>query len=210
MGVYNYCFWCTLLCVHSSFAVVLMWKRELVALLGLSSWCLVVVVWLFLAVPWVCLHFVNVVFPDQTHLLFLYVIENGTLTILRYRNGILDQFVRPYADAFGPKLFWWTIMPVPTVHTSLTPIWNVRQSFVRTGLLDRRTWIRLNMHVTFILQRGISARLVQPRTIQELKDALVAAWRLIQQNRIQTLITSMRGRCRAVTDAPGRHTRYMY
>ena len=24
------------------------------------------------------------------------------------------------------NLFWWTIMPVPTVHTSLTPIWNVR------------------------------------------------------------------------------------
>ena len=34
-------------------------------------WCLVVVVWLFLAVPWVCLRFVIVVFPDQTHLLFL-------------------------------------------------------------------------------------------------------------------------------------------
>ena len=28
-------------------------------------------VWLFLAVPWVCLWFVIVVFPDHTHLLFL-------------------------------------------------------------------------------------------------------------------------------------------
>ena len=45
-------------------------KRELVALLGLSSWCLVIVVWLFLAVPWVCLQFVIVVFPDHTHLVF--------------------------------------------------------------------------------------------------------------------------------------------
>ena len=35
-------------------------KRELVALLSLSSWCLVMVVWLFLAVPWVCLRFVIV------------------------------------------------------------------------------------------------------------------------------------------------------
>ena len=41
---------CTLLYVHSSFAIILMGKRELVALLGLSSCCLVVVVWLFLAV----------------------------------------------------------------------------------------------------------------------------------------------------------------
>ena len=42
-------------------------KRELVALLSLSSWCLVIVVWLFLAVPCVCLQFVIVVFPDHTH-----------------------------------------------------------------------------------------------------------------------------------------------
>ena len=48
-----------------------MGKRELVALLTLSSWCLVIVVWLFLALPWVCLQFVIVVFPDHTHLLFL-------------------------------------------------------------------------------------------------------------------------------------------
>ena len=45
-------------------------KRELVALLNLSSWCLVMVVWLCLAVPRGCLRFVVVVFPDHTHLLF--------------------------------------------------------------------------------------------------------------------------------------------
>ena len=63
-------FCCTLLYVPSSFAIILMFKRELVALLSLSSWCLVVVVWLFLAVTCVCLQFVIVVFPDHTHLLF--------------------------------------------------------------------------------------------------------------------------------------------
>ena len=46
-----------------------MGKRELVALLSLSSWCLVMVVWLFLAMPWICLRFVIMVFPDHTHLL---------------------------------------------------------------------------------------------------------------------------------------------
>ena len=63
-------FCCTLLYVHSNFVIILMGKRELVALLSLSSWCLVIVVWLFLAVPWVCLRFVIVVFPDHTHKLF--------------------------------------------------------------------------------------------------------------------------------------------
>ena len=72
MGVCNCSmFCCTLFYVHSSFAIILVGKRELVALLSLSSWCLVMVVWLFLAVPWVCLRFVIVVFPDHTHLLFL-------------------------------------------------------------------------------------------------------------------------------------------
>ena len=72
MGVCNcsmYC--CTLLYVHSSIAIILMGKRELIALLNLSSWCLVMVGRLFLAVPRGCLQFVIVVFPDHTHLLFL-------------------------------------------------------------------------------------------------------------------------------------------
>ena len=56
--------------VHSGFAILLMGKTELVALFGLSSWCLVMVMWLFLAMQWVCLQFVNVIFPDHTHLLF--------------------------------------------------------------------------------------------------------------------------------------------
>ena len=64
-------FCCTLLYVNSSFAIILMVKRKLVALLSLSSCCFFMVVWLFLVVPWVCLLFVIVVFPDHTHLLFL-------------------------------------------------------------------------------------------------------------------------------------------
>ena len=63
-------FSCTLLYVHSSIAIILMGKRELIALLNLSSWCLVMVERLFLAVPRDCLQFVIVVFPDHTHLLF--------------------------------------------------------------------------------------------------------------------------------------------
>ena len=72
MGVCNCSvFCCMLVNVHSSIAIILMGKRELVALLYLSSWCLVIVEWLFLAVPWGCLGFVIVVFPDHTHLLFI-------------------------------------------------------------------------------------------------------------------------------------------
>ena len=78
-------FCCTLLCVHSSFAIILMGKRELVALLSLSSWCLVIVVSLFLAVPWVCLQFAIVVFPDHTHLLFFGERKNS------YREALMVE-----------------------------------------------------------------------------------------------------------------------
>ena len=60
-------FCCTLLYVHSSIAIILTGKRELVALHNLSSWCLMVVGRLFLAVPRGCLQVVIVVFPDHTH-----------------------------------------------------------------------------------------------------------------------------------------------
>ena len=82
MGVCNCSlFCCTLLYVHSSIAIILMGKRELIALLNLSSWCLVMVERLFLAVPGGCLQFVIVVFPDHTHLLFL--LRNPFLVICR-------------------------------------------------------------------------------------------------------------------------------
>ena len=71
MGVCNCSMFCfTLLYVHSSIAIILMGKREMVALLYLSSWCLVMVERLFLAVPRGCLWFVIVVFPDHSHLFF--------------------------------------------------------------------------------------------------------------------------------------------
>ena len=71
MGVFNCSMFCvTLLYVRSSITIILMGKRELVALLNLSSWCLMMVEWLFLVVPLGCLRFVIVVFPDHTHLLF--------------------------------------------------------------------------------------------------------------------------------------------
>ena len=83
-------FCCTLLYVHSSIAIILMGKRELVALLNLSSWCLVMVERLFLAMPWGCLRFVIVVFPDHTHLLFfplfLRICENSASHTLNDKN----------------------------------------------------------------------------------------------------------------------------
>ena len=79
-------FCCMLLYVHSNIAIILMGKRELAALLNLSSWCLVMVEQLNLAVPQGCLRFVSVVFPDHTHLLFQ-IIKYSSLPNNRSRGG---------------------------------------------------------------------------------------------------------------------------
>ena len=71
-------------------AIFLMGKRELVALLNLSSWCLVMVERLILAVPRGCLRFVIVVFPDHTPLLFMADNEaphQEDITIVRHHNS---------------------------------------------------------------------------------------------------------------------------
>ena len=72
-------FCCMVLYVHSSFAIILIGKRELVALFGLSSWRLLIVVWLLLAVPWVCLWFVIAVMPD--HITY-YLLSDFIITMI--------------------------------------------------------------------------------------------------------------------------------
>ena len=70
-----------LLCVHSSFAIILKRKRKLVVLLLLSYRCIATInfLWLFLTVPSVGLQCVIVVFPDHIHLLFTSCITYLTL-----------------------------------------------------------------------------------------------------------------------------------
>ena len=87
---------CTLLYVHSSIAIILMGKRELVALFYLSSWCLVMVERLFLVVPQGCLWFVIVVFPDHTHLLLLveFLISTVPCSICSQIQSVSDKALR--------------------------------------------------------------------------------------------------------------------
>ena len=66
-------FCCMLLYVHSSIAIILMGKRELIAL------------------PRGCLRFVIVVFHDHTHLLFLYTVRIQ-LYIFLYFSAISQGF----------------------------------------------------------------------------------------------------------------------
>ena len=80
-------FCCTLLYVLSSIAsiaIILMGKRELVALLNLM------VERLFLAVPRGCLRVVIVVFPDHIRLLFLKLILNILKSRVKNLNNLFS------------------------------------------------------------------------------------------------------------------------
>ena len=70
--------------------------------------------WLFLAVPWGCLKFVIVVFPDHTHLLFFIIYLNleapipKTVVLLLSADLFLisfDKFCNPKSDFYGSMLF---------------------------------------------------------------------------------------------------------
>ena len=125
MGVCNCSmFCCTLLYVHSSIAIILMGKRKLVALLNLSSWCLVMVERLFLAVPRGCLRFVIVVFPDHTHLLFLNNLGCNMQKVL------LCLFLEGFQEEGSPLGYFWRailvrclqIFTIGGSHCGLQPI----------------------------------------------------------------------------------------
>ena len=66
-------FWYALLCVLSSFAIILKRKRGLFCFAFVSYGHLVTVyvLWLFLTVPWVGLQCVIMVLPDHIHLLIV-------------------------------------------------------------------------------------------------------------------------------------------
>ena len=115
-------FCCTVLYVHSSIAIILMGKKELVALLNLSSWCLVMVEWLSLAVSWGCLRFGIVVFPDYTHLLFLAVLSMGICLelgkITRIRSHI---FVSLHNTGYLGGLMTSSLNRIPWARQTLIP-----------------------------------------------------------------------------------------
>ena len=123
MGVCNCSmFCCTLLYVHFSIAIILMGKRELIALLNLSSWCLVMVERLFLKVPLGCLQFVIVVFPDHTHLLFLYSLYRTYLCHLPVSGLVLPAISDSIISHF-PCVFFhcsgFFLLTAETIHTQL-------------------------------------------------------------------------------------------
>ena len=93
MGYCNCSMFCCAL-LYSSFAIILIGKRELVALLSLFSRSLVIVVWLFL----VCLQFVIMVFPDHSR--HFYVQYTCLISILSVLSKVLEKHVHDCSSVY--------------------------------------------------------------------------------------------------------------
>ena len=120
----------------------------------------------------------------------LHVIDNGTLTALRYVNEMLDVYVRPNVGAVGENFI---LMDD-----------NARAHRARIRSPD----LNPIEHAWDMLQTAVSSRPVQPASVQVLRQALLEEWDQIPQYKIRRLISSMRRRCQAVIEARGHHTRY--
>lgn len=137
----------------------------------------------------------------------LYVIRNGSLTGVRYRDEILAPIVRPFAGAIGDDFILMDDNARP--HRS-----RLVNQYLEQETIERMDWpakspdLNPIEHAWDILQRRISNRQNPPNILQELADALVQEWSAIPQADFRRLIGSFPNRCREVIRARGGHTRY--
>ena len=137
----------------------------------------------------------------------LHVLRRGTMTGVRYRDEVLDVYVRPYAGAVGPDFILMDDNARPH-RARVVDEYLERETIVRMDWPARSPDLNPIEHVWNMLQVAISRRPVQPATLQELENVLIQEWNNISLASIQNLVGSMRRRCQAVIGANGGHTRY--
>ena len=137
----------------------------------------------------------------------LHVLERGTMTGVRYRDEILDVYVRPYAGAVGPEF----ILMDDNAHPHRARVvdqYLQQETIVRMDWPARSPDLNPIEHVWNMLQVALSRRRAQSTTVEELGNALLEEWNNLPIGNIRVLIDSMTRRCQAVIDARGGHTQY--
>ena len=111
--------------------------------------------------------------------------------------------------------FWWfrhgatdLTMQQHYVGTSRTLQYLEQATIVRMEWPARSPDLNPIEHARDMLQTAVSSRLMQPASVQELRQALLVEWDQIPQYKIRRLISCMRRHCQAVIEARGHHTRY--
>ncbi|GBN10985.1 hypothetical protein AVEN_13649-1 [Araneus ventricosus] len=137
----------------------------------------------------------------------LHVFERGTVTGVRYRDEILEPYVRLSRGAVGPEFILMDDNARP--HRAL-----LVDEFLESEDIRWMEWparspdLNPIEHVWDALGRAIATRNPPPRTIQEMKTALLNEWDQLPQEMINCLISSMKSRCKPCISVRGDHTPY--
>ncbi|GFU03550.1 RNA-directed DNA polymerase from mobile element jockey [Trichonephila clavipes] len=125
----------------------------------------------------------------------LHVFHGGTVTGLRYRDEILDPYVRPYAAAIGNDFILMDDNARP--HRA-----RIVQEYLEDHGLERMEWparspdLNPIEHLWDYLGREVAALNPPPRSLHELKQSLLCVWSSLPIPVSDNLINSMGNRCR--------------
>ncbi|UYV76586.1 K02A2.6-like, partial [Cordylochernes scorpioides] len=124
----------------------------------------------------------------------LHIFSGGTLTAQRYRDEILEPYLRPYRDQIGHNL----ILMDDNVRPHRARLVN---EYLQSENIRRMDWparspdLNPIEHVWDALGRRIGARHPSPKTLVELRTALLEEWGLLPLDLLQSLVNSMGARC---------------
>ncbi|GFY05741.1 transposable element Tcb2 transposase [Trichonephila clavipes] len=137
----------------------------------------------------------------------LHVFHGGTVTGLRYRDEILDPYVRPYAAAIGNDFILMDDNARP--HGA-----QIVEEYLEDHGLERMEWparspdLNPIEHLWDYLGREVAALNPPPRSLHEPKQGLLCVWSSLTILVSDNLINSMGNRCRQCIQVRGGHIPY--
>ncbi|GFS97212.1 transposable element Tcb2 transposase [Trichonephila clavipes] len=137
----------------------------------------------------------------------LHVFHGGTVTGLRYRDEILDPYVRPYAAAIGNDFILMDDNARP--HRA-----RIVEEYLEDHGLERMEWparspdLNPIEHLWDYLGREVAALNPPPRSLHELKQGLLCVWSSLPIPVSDNLINSMGNRYRHCIQVRGGHIPY--
>ncbi|GBL74249.1 Transposable element Tc3 transposase [Araneus ventricosus] len=137
----------------------------------------------------------------------LLVFHGGTLTGVRYRDEILDPYVRPYAGVIGNDFILMDDNARP--HRAV-----VVEDYLECHGLERMEWpaqspdLNPVEHLWDYLVRQVAALSPPPRSLDELEQDLLRAWSSLPFSVSDNLIDSMESRFCQCIQVRGGHIPY--
>ncbi|GFV57205.1 transposable element Tc1 transposase [Trichonephila clavipes] len=137
----------------------------------------------------------------------LHFFDTRSVTAQRYRDEVLEPYVRLFQSAVGPDFIF--MDDNAPCHQAV-----LIDDFLETENIQRMSWpanspdLNPIEHVWDMLRRQIGALSHPPNSITELKRALQEAWNCLSPQLIHHLIASMVNRCAACLAVRGDHTSY--